>query len=58
MRKRASKQNRESTQEGLFDTKDVIPTIPPEVLPEVQAALVELLLDAAAASRSEANDER
>jgi hypothetical protein len=47
-----------NAQRGLFDTPDATPTIPPEALPEVHAALVELLLDAAVASTREVNSER
>jgi hypothetical protein len=58
MRKRASKRNRENPQQDLFNAQDATPAIPPEVQHEIRAALVELLLDAAAASRREVNDER
>jgi hypothetical protein len=58
MRKRASKRNREIAQPDLFSAQDATPAIPPEVQREVRAALVELLLEAAAASRSEVKDER
>lgn len=57
MRKRGPTKNNEAAQQGLFEVQ-APPVIPPEVLREVHAALVELLLDAARPNESEARDER
>ena len=55
---RSPKQSRNHTQQMLFQAQDSPPIVGPEVLAEVHAALVELLLEAAHPSETEARDER
>jgi len=58
MKRPQKKKPPSSAQQALFQAPSVTPSVPDEVLREVHAALVDLLLEAARPSEKEAADER
>jgi hypothetical protein len=58
MKKSQRKRHAGSAQQVLFQAPRATPSVPEEVLREVQAALADLLLEAARPGKKEAADER